>query len=84
MGNNIGKNIKKRLIDMDKKAKDLAEYAGVSEAYISKLCKGERELNKVTMGVAIKMADFLQCSVYELISPPEDEIVNGSARYGLI
>ena len=84
MSSNIGKNIKKRLIDLDKNARDLASFAGVSEAYISKLCKGERDTCKLSIDKAIKIAEFLECSVYDLVTPPREEITSGSARYGLV
>lgn len=80
----IGKNIKKRLIDKDKSARELAAYAGVSEAYISKLCNSDRDFGRISADKAIKIADFLGCSVYDLISPPAEEVASGSARYGLV
>lgn len=83
MVGNIGKNIKKKLFEKNLTAKALAEYAGVSECYISRLCNGERDFGKVSAVSALKMADFLGCSVYELISPPAEDVANGTARYGL-
>ena len=83
MGNNIGKNIKKRLIEKEKSARELAAYAGVSEAYISKLCNNDRDFGRITIGKAIKIADFLGCSVYDLVSPPIEDIESGNARYNL-
>lgn len=83
MTGNVGKNIKKRLIDLDKTAKELAEHAGVTEAYVSQLCSGKNDIAKVSLIVALNMADFLGCSVYELISPPAEDVANGSAKYGL-
>lgn len=64
----IGKNIKKKLIDNDKSVKELAEYAGVSDAYISMLCSGKREVGKLTLNTAIRIADFLGCTVDDLRS----------------
>lgn len=64
----IGKNIKKKLIDNDKSVKELAEYAGVSDAYISMLCSGKREVGKLNLNTAIRIADFLGCTVDDLRS----------------
>lgn len=72
----IGKNIKKRLIDTDKSIKDLAEYAGVSDAYISMLCSGKREVGKLSIDKALRIADFLECSLYDLVSIPEVDILS--------
>lgn len=83
MTGNVGKNIKKRLIDLDKTAKELAEYTGVTEAYVSQLCSGKNDIAKVSLIVALNMADFLGCSVYELISPSAEDAANGTAKYGL-
>jgi transcriptional regulator with XRE-family HTH domain len=83
MAGNIGKNIKNKLFEKNLTAKALAEYAGVSECYISRLCNGDRGFGKVSAEAAIRMADLLGCSVYELISPPADDVANGNAKYGL-
>ena len=83
MTGNIGKNIKKMLIDKDKTARELAKYAGVTETYISKLCNNDRDFGRISADKAIRIADFLGCSVYDLISPPAEDIENGTARYGL-
>jgi DNA-binding Xre family transcriptional regulator len=83
MTGNIGKNVKKRLIELDKTAKELAEYAGISECHMSRMVSGKRDTTTLNILQAIKMADFLQMTVYELISPPEEDVVNGSAKYGL-
>ena len=83
MTGNIGKNIKKMLIDKDKTARELAKYAGVTETYISKLCNSDRDFGRISADKAIRIADFLGCSVYDLISPPAEDIENGTARYGL-
>ena len=83
MTGNIGKNIKKMLIDKDKTARELAKYAGVTETYISKLCNSDRDFGRISADKAIRIADFLGCSVYDLISPPAEEIENGTASYGL-
>lgn len=83
MTGNIGKNIKKLLIDRNRTARELAQYAGVTETYISKLCNSDRDFGRISADKAIKIADFLGCSVYDLISPPAEDVANGSARYGL-
>ncbi len=84
MVTNVGKNISRKLLQQNKSAKDLAEYAEVSDAYISMLCNGKREGNKIALCTAFKIAEFLNCSVYDLISPPAEEVASGSARYGLV
>lgn len=84
MTGNIGKNIKKMLIDQDKTARELAQYAGVTETYISKLCNNDRDFGRISADKAIKMADFLGCSVYDLISPPAEDVARGNAKYGLV
>lgn len=83
MTGNIGKNIKKMLIDKNRTARELAQYAGVGEAYISKLCNSDRDFGRISADKAIKIADFLGCSVYDLISPPSEDVENGTAKYGL-
>lgn len=83
MTSNIGKNIKVRLAKLGKTSKALAEYAGLSECYISRLCNGDKNIEKVAVGSAIMMADFLECSVYDLVMPPKEDIENGTAKYGL-
>ena len=80
MTSNIGKNIKVRLAKLGKTSKALAEYAGLSECYISRLCNGDKNIEKVAVGSAIMMADFLECSVYDLVTPPKEDIENGTAR----
>ena len=83
MTGNVGKNIKRRLDILGKNASELADHAGVSKCHISRLIAGERDVGKISIGTAIRVADFLGISVYELISPPTEDVASGSAKYGL-
>lgn len=83
MTGNVGKNIKARLAALGKTSKDMAEFTGLSQGYISRICNNDEKMEKVSLGSALMMADYLRCSVYDLVSPPAEDIENGTARYGL-
>lgn len=63
---NMGPNIKLRLENKGLTQKKLAELWGISSAATSKLLSGER---KIDTEKAFKAADFLGCSVYDLVMP---------------
>lgn len=63
---NAGPNIKLRLEKMGIEQKVLAEVWGVTPAAVSNLLSGKRKLESDKLFTA---ADFLGCSVYDLIKP---------------
>lgn len=62
----MGPNIKLRLNEKGIPQKELAELWGISSAATSKLLSGGC---KIDTDKAFKAADFLGCSVYDLIMP---------------
>ena len=62
----LGRNIEIRLILNDKTQKELAEFLGFDESYISRMIKGTKMISAET---AFKIADFFGCSVYDLVTP---------------
>ncbi len=63
---NMGPNIKLRLKNKGIEQKELARIWGITSAATSKLLAGER---KIDTEKAFAAADFLGCSVYDLIIP---------------
>lgn len=63
---NMGPNIKLRLKNKGIEQKELAEIWGISPAATSKLLSGG---SKIDTDKAFKAADFLGCSVYDLVMP---------------
>ena len=63
---NAGPNIKLRLERKNLGQKELAVVWGISEAAVSNLLSGKRKIEADKLFAA---ADFLNCSVYDLITP---------------
>lgn len=63
----VGHRIKVRRIDLEITQIDLAQRLGVTQAYLSYLEKGQRQ---ITLGLLEKIASALQCPMSELM-PPE-------------
>lgn len=74
MENHIGTNIKKRLGARKKKQRELAEHCKVTDNAVAKWIK----TGQVTLENAICAADFLQCSLDDLIGrqTPYDVFTN--------
>ena len=62
----LGNNIRIRLLLEDKSARELADYLGFDESYVSKMLRGSKPISAT---VAFEMADFFGCSVYDLVTP---------------
>lgn len=63
---NMGLNIKKMLKEKEKTQGELAEAWGVEKASACNLLSGKR---KIDTEKALIAADFLGCTVYDLIEP---------------
>lgn len=65
---NIPKLIAEKEIRDNKRYKqiDIANETNLSQSMISRLIKGNVKLENVTLGVAIPLAEWLECSVEDL------------------
>lgn len=73
---NMGPNIKQRLKNKGKTQEDIADVWGITKAAACNLLSGKR---KIDTEKAFAAADYLGCSVYDLIKPA---IGNFEEEYG--
>ncbi|HRD50409.1 MAG: helix-turn-helix transcriptional regulator [Candidatus Competibacter sp.] len=68
IGQWVGHQIKVRRVDLEMNQGNLAERLGVSQAYLSYLEKGQRQ---ITLELLERIASALQCRMADLL-PPDD------------
>ena len=69
---NIGKRIQVTRIENKITQKQMAEFLGISMNYISKLENGE---TKIDLKTFMKICDFLNISIYDVLNKKNDHII---------
>lgn len=69
---NIGKRIQATRIENKISQKEMAEFLGISLNYISKLENGK---TKIELKTFLKICDFLNISIYDVLNEKSDNII---------
>lgn len=69
---NIGKRIQTTRMENKVSQKEMADYLGISMNYISKLENGK---TKIELKTFIKICDFLNISIYDVLNEKSDHII---------
>ena len=69
---NIGKRIQATRIENKISQKEMADFLGISMNYISKLENGK---TKIELKTFIKICDFLNISIYDVLNEKSDNII---------
>ena len=64
-----------KLVELDMKKTELAKKAGISSASVAKLGKGAN----ITTDVLLKICEYLNCDISEIVEVVPDESANDNA-----
>lgn len=69
---NVGKRIQKTRIEKKISQREMADFLGISLNYISKLENGK---TKIDLKIFIKICNFLNISIYDVLNENSDNII---------